>query len=155
MTIDELKEIMHQLQLDCNDAPRLIYVFYETDDGKVNNFSISLQAARQANRRPMSPEQVMELMRKYPGTRDSRVLAVEHPATGLSPWLDSVDVCHRLHTCRQTLWRWVSRGLLHPARMGRRLYFDPNEVEAFLRSNVIQDNGRLDSTGTRRKDEAV
>ena len=36
MTNDELRELMHRLQLDCAEAPRLIYVFYETADGLVN-----------------------------------------------------------------------------------------------------------------------
>jgi len=31
--------------------------------------------------------------------------------------------------------------------MGRRQYFDPAEVEALLRSNILQDNGRADLTG--------
>ena len=151
MTNDELRELMHRLQLDCAEAPRLIYVFYETADGLVNNFSISLQAARRHGGRPMTPDQVTGVMRQYPATRDGRIVAVEHPATGLSPWMDGVDVCRRLRICRQTLRRWVDRGLLHPSHMGRRLFYDPAEVEALLRSNIIQDNGRLDLTGMQNK----
>jgi hypothetical protein len=41
----------------------------------------------------------------------------------------------------------MGKGLLHPSRVGRRLYFDPAEVEALLRSNIIQPNGKADLTG--------
>ena len=51
MTMDELKAILHTLKLDFDAEPQLIYVFYETPDGLVNNLSISVGSARQRNRR--------------------------------------------------------------------------------------------------------
>lgn len=149
MTIEQLKEIMHQLHLDYDAQPSLVYVFYQTDDGLVNNFSISVQHARQRNRKPMTAAQLADLMqREYPVTRQARLLAVEHPREGLTRWLDSAEVCRLLHTTRQTVNRWAQRGLLHPARLGNRNYYDAAEVDALLHSHVIQDNGRLDTQGS-------
>ncbi len=147
MTIEELREILHRLHLDGDARPQLIYLFYQTDDGLVNNLTISLRSARQRNRRPMTQQQLAGLMEQYPDASGGKLLAVEHPAEGLTRWIDATDVCQRLHTSRQTLRRWVARGLLHPSTMGRRQYFDPAEVEALLRSNILQDNGRADLTG--------
>lgn len=149
MTIKQLKEIMHQLHLDYDAQPSLVYVFYQTDDGLVNNFSISVQHARQRNRQPMTAAQLADLMqREYPATRQARLLAVEHPQQGLTRWIDTADLCKQIHTTRRTLFRWRSQGLLHPSLMGNRLYYDLDEVEALLRSNVIQENGRADILGT-------
>lgn len=149
MTIEQLKDIMHQLHLDYDAAPGLIYVFYQTPDGLVNNFSIHVHHARQANRRPMGPEELADLMlRQYPATREGRLLAVEHPQQGLSRWAETADICRRLHTTRRTLYRWREQGLLHPSRLGNRLYYDLDEVDAVLRSNIIQENGRLDKSGS-------
>ena len=148
MTIEQLKEIMHQLHLDYDAQPGLVYVFYQTPDGLVNNFSIHVHHARQDNRRPMGVEQLAALMeREYPATRQGRVIAVEHPQQGLTRWIDTADLCRRLHTTRRTLYRWRTRGLLHPSLMGNRLYYDIDEVETLLRSNILQENGRLDKTG--------
>lgn len=147
MTNDELKEILRQLHLNIDSEPQLIYVFYQTADGLVNNFSINMRRARQRNRRPMTNSQLVDLMEsQYPDARDSRLLAVERPA-GLTRWLDTADVCQMLHVTRQTINRWARRGLLHPAKMGHRHYFDATEIDAVLRSNIIQENGRLDKKG--------
>lgn len=147
MKVEELRELMHKLHLDGDVRPNLIYVFYQTDDGLVNNFSISLHSARQRNRTPMTAEQLSELMQQYPSAHGAKLLALEHPQSGLTHWIDAHEVCCRLAVCRQTLRRWVKRGLLHPSRLGGRIYFDPGEIEAFLRSNVIQPNGRIDTKG--------
>ena len=148
MTIEELRQIMHQLKLDFDSKPQLIYVFYETPEGLVNNLSISVQNARQHNRQPLTQQQLLTLMeRQYPDAREGRLLAVEHPQKGLSQWMDTTDACRRLHVSRQTLRRWVLKGLLHPAHVGKRRYYDEAEVEALLRSNIVQNNGRLDLKG--------
>lgn len=149
MTNEQLKEILSQLHLEFDTVPSLIYVFYQTDDGLVNNFSISLRRARNKDRRPMDANRLAELMQcQYPATREARLLAVEHPKEGLTQWIDSSDVCQRLHTTPRTLQRWRRQGLLHPARMGRRIFYDEAEVDALLRSNIIQDNHRLDKSGS-------
>ncbi len=148
MTIEELRQVLHQLHLDYDADPQLIYVFYQTPDGLVNNFSISMQHARQRNRQPMTQTQLADLMEQYPAAADSKIVAVEHPTHGLTRWIDSAEVCTRLNVCPHTLRRWVKMDRLHPAHLGKRIYYDPDEVEAFLRSNMRQENGRLDRVGT-------
>ena len=146
MTIDELREIMHQLKLDFDCEPQLIYVFYQTPDGLVNNLSISISSAHQRNRRPMTAQQLAELMKLYPDAADARLLAVEHPSQGLSHWIDATEACRRLCICRRTLQRWEKLGALHPSRVGRRTYYDATEIDTLLRNNAKLDNGRLDQT---------
>ncbi len=146
MTIEELRMILQRLKLDFDPVPQLIYVFYETPDGLVNNFSINIRRARQRNRQPMTDQQLADLVERcQPDSRGGRLLAVERPES-LTRWTDTAEVCQRLHLSRQTLSRWVQQGLLHPARMGNRNYYDEAEVDALLRSHMIQDNGRLDRT---------
>lgn len=147
MSIEELREILEKLNIGFDEKPRMIYIFYETPDGMVNNLSVSLRRAKRRDGRYMNQRELMELTQKYPVARESKVIAVEHPNEGLTRWLDTVDVCEKLHTTRQTLRRWVLKGLLHPSRTGRRIYFDAKEVERLLNSNVIQENGRVDATG--------
>ena len=148
MTLDQLKEILHHLHLDFDATPTLLYVFYQTDDGLINNFSISVRHARQRNRKPLTEQQLLEIMEsEYPATRRARLLAVEHPKQGLSQWLDTVEVCERLHTSPRSLGRWVKRGLLHPSHLGNRNFYSADEVERLLQSNIIQENGRLDLGG--------
>ena len=147
MTLEELRDILHRLQLDCEEQPHMIYVFYETGDGRVNNFSISLHSARQRNRRAMTTEQLATLMQQYPDARGAKLVALEHPTAGLTKWLDTYDVCAQLHTTRKTLYNWTRKGLLHPSRLGGRLYYDASDVERLLRSHVIQPNGRADLCG--------
>ncbi len=138
---------MHQLHLDYDADPKLIYVFYQTPDGLINNFSISMQHARQRNRQPMTQAQLADLMQQYPDTKGSTIMAVDHPKEGLTQWMETAEVCRRLDICPRTLRRWVQRGCLHPAHLGRRVYYDPAEVEAFLRSNRRMESGRLDAVG--------
>lgn len=147
MTTEELRDLLHKLHLDYEAEPNLIYLFFENEDGTVDNFSISIRSARQRNRRPMSDEQVAQVAMQYPAVQRGKLLAIERPDGSLTQWIDSVEVCQRLHISRQTLRRWVKRGLLVPSVMGRRHYFDPAEVEQLLRSNIIQENGRIDKTG--------
>ena len=135
MTQDELRRLVHRLDLEPDMPPQLVYIFYQDADGFVHNLTVS----RQRGRKPLTDSQLADIMQAYPAAADAK--------RGLTQWLDATDVCRRLGTSRQTLRRWVQRQLLHPSRMGRRLYFDPGEVEALLRSNIIQDNGRLDSVG--------
>lgn len=149
MTIEQLQEIMRDLHLEFDATPTLVYVFYQTDDGLINNFSISVQRARQRNRQPMTDAQLADLMqREYPATRQSRILAVERPSQPLTRWLDTHEVCRRLHTTSRTLRRWTQQGLLHPSRTSNRCFYDADEIDELIRSNVIQPNGRVDHQGT-------
>lgn len=145
MTKEALQEILHVLDLDYETEPTLVYLFYETPDGRVNNFSISV---RQGGK--MSRKKLEELMRReYPATREGRVLAMEKP-TDWKPmveWLDTVEVCRLLHISRKTLWKWAKARLLTPSKVNNgKVYYDRSEIDRLLRSNAIDENGRLDKT---------
>ena len=47
----------------------------------------------------------------------------------------------------RTVRSWSREGWLRPHAVGRRVYFDRDEVDALLASNRIEENGRLDRTG--------
>ena len=49
MTKEALQEILHVLELDYEAEPTMVYVFYATPDGRVNNFSISMRRGREAS----------------------------------------------------------------------------------------------------------
>lgn len=146
MTIEELKELVDALKLDLNPQSNMIYVFYTTPDGTVNNLSISLRRAKLPNGHKMTDGDLAELMQQYPDARRGRIMAVERPRGDLHRWMDAVEVCQALHTSRQTLRRWIHCGLLHPSTLGRKLYFDADEVDRILRENMITESGRLDET---------
>lgn len=147
MTHDELHSILQALDLEFDNEPRLIYLFYETPDGRVNNYSISVQCARSRGERPMTDRQLARLMEhEQPDSRGGRLLAVERPDS-LRRWIDTTEVCQILHTTPRTLYRWRVAGLLHPSFMAGRNYYDANEVDNLLKSNVIQENGRIDKKG--------
>lgn len=147
MTIEELKRLAAALEIEVELQPQLIYVFYTTPDGLVNNFSISVKRARHENGRLMGDGDLSLLMQQYSDAREGSIVAVERPHGDLHRWLDRHDVIQALHTSESTLKRWIKEGLLHPSRMGRKCYFDAEEVDRLLRSNIIQENGRLDKTG--------
>jgi len=44
-------------------------------------------------------------------------------------WLTSAEACARLGVRTQTLYAYVSRGLLHPRRVDRRSWYDRNELD--------------------------
>ena len=147
MKKEELEDLLHVLGLDYEAEASLIYLFYTTPDGLVNNFSINIRHARQRNRKPMTVQQLADLMQQqYPASRGSRLLAVERPDSR-THWIDTAEVAKRLKVSPQTVNSWGRKGLLHPSRLGRKNYYDAAEVEKLLRSNIIQDNGRMDKTG--------
>lgn len=146
MTIEELKELVETLDIDLNPRSNMIYVFYTTPDGAVNNLSISVRRAKLPNGHKMSDGDLAGLMQQYPGAREGTIMAVERPHGNLHRWMDAVEVCQALHTSRQTLRRWIHCGILHPSTMGRKLYFDAEEVDRILRENMIRESGRLDET---------
>ena len=79
-----------------------------------------------------------------PAAHNAKVLAVERPGKQPVEWLDATDVCRLLGISRQTLRRWMALGVLHGARVGKRYYFECEAIDAFVRSNMMQENGRLD-----------
>lgn len=144
MTKETLQELLRNLNIEWEAKPSLIYVFCETPDGRVNNFSLSV---RQGHR--MTDGDIEALMRReYPAVREGRVLSVERPALTAQEnrWVDIPEVCEMLHISRSTLWRWTRKGLFTPSEVEGRVYYDRNEIEEVIASNIIMENGRLDST---------
>jgi citrate synthase len=47
-----------------------------------------------------------------------------------STWISSSEACERLRVRPQTLYAYVSRGLLHPRREDRRSWYDVHELDA-------------------------
>ena len=143
MTKEALQEILHILELDYEAEPTLVYVFYATPDGRVNNFSISVRQGGE-----MSRQQLTKLMHKeYPATREGDIIAVERPEwRPMTEWIDVAEVCRWLHISRKTLWKWSKEHLLHPSKVEGRVYYNRMEIDRLIRANVIDENGRLDRT---------
>lgn len=147
MTLEELRTLARQLDIDLEQPSNLIYVFYTTGDGRVNNLSISVKRAKLPDGRKMGDGDLADLMQQYPDAREGRIVAVERPRGDLHRWIDAVELREKLHLSQRTIDRWVERGLLHPSCLGRKRYFDIDEVDRIIRSNIIQENGRIDKTG--------
>jgi hypothetical protein len=144
MTKEELQEILHELELDYEAEPTLIYLFYITPDGRVNNFSISVRRGGHLNDR-----QLEHLMRnQYPATRQSTVIHSERPESTPDDkeWLDTCEACRMLHISRKTLWKWTKRGLFTPAKVEGMVYYSRTEIHNVIVSNLVQENGRVDRT---------
>lgn len=143
----QTKDLKALLELIDSTTPEqnLIYVFYTTPAGTVRNFTISVHSAHTPSGRKMSAADLGRLMKGYPDAANGNILAIDHPNEGLTHWLDTVEVCDMLHTTPQTLRRWRKQKVLKASHIGRKLYYDRAEVDALLHSNMIQENGRLDT----------
>ena len=150
MTKETWQELLRTLDLEWEAKPSLIYLFYETPDGRVMNFSISIKRGHS-----MSDTRIEKLMRKeYPATREGKVLAVHRPEQSPKEnrWVDIPEVCEMLHITRKTLYRWTKKGVFLPSCIEGRLYYDRSEIERALDSNIIMENGRLDTTVLSKED---
>ena len=154
MTKEELEDMLHVMGLDYEAETDQIYVFYVRPDGCVDNFSISVRRGRK-----MSDNAIVEMMRReYPATRQGEVMAVERPHGFVNikaqeqrertkeEWLDTTDVCNMLKVSDRTLRSWRRQGYLKGYNTGGRVYYSRQEIDALLRSNAIQENGKLDKT---------
>ena len=154
MTKEELEDMLHVMGLDYEAETDQIYVFYVRPDGCVDNFSISVRRGRK-----MSDNAIVEMMRReYPATRQGEVMAVERPRGCVyskaqeqrertkEEWLDTTDVCNMLKVSDRTLRSWRRQGYLKGYNTGGRVYYSRQEIDALLRSNAIQENGKLDKT---------
>ena len=144
MTKEELQEILHDLELDYEAEPTLIYLFYITPDGRVNNFSISMHRGGHLNDRQL--ERLMR--REYPATRQGTLIHAERPEATPDnvEWLDTADVCRMLHISRKTLWKWTKRGLFTPSKVEGKIFYSRTEINNVIASNLLQENGRVDKT---------
>lgn len=154
MTKEELEDMLHVMGLDYEAESDQIYVFYVRPDGCVDNFSISVRRGRK-----MSDGDIVALMqREYPATRHSEVMAVERPHGFVNikaqeqserpkeEWLDTTDVCQMLKVSKRTVRRWRNKGYLKSYAVSGHTYYSRHEVDKLLRSNAIQENGRLDTS---------
>ena len=108
MTKEEMQEILRDLELDYEAEPTLIYLFYVTPDGKVNNFSISLRRGGH-----LSDRQLERLMRReYPATRQGTVIHTERPGwISRTEWMDVTEVCNMLHISERPCGNGQAKGL--------------------------------------------
>ncbi len=145
MTKEELQDILHVLGLDYEAEANQIYVFYVLPDGRVDNFSLTVRRGLK-----MSDKEIVALMRReYPATRQGTVMGVERPAWQLrnpDEWMDTTDVCRLLKVSDRTVRSWRKQGFLKGYNAGGRVYYCRQEVDALLRSNAIQENGKIDKT---------
>ncbi len=144
MTKEELQVILHDLELDYEAEPTLIYLFYITPDGRVNNFSISMRRGGHLNDRQL--ERLMR--REYPASRQGTLIHTERPEATPDnvEWLDTADVCRMLHISRKTLWKWTKRGLFTPSKVEGKIFYSRTEINNVIASNLLQENGRVDKT---------
>ena len=63
-------------------------------------------------------------------------------------WLTADQVERKLHISRTTLYRWSRLGVLPCYKLSgtRNIYFIDQEIDNFLRMNLITESGRLDKT---------
>lgn len=146
MTKNELEDMLHVLGLDEEAEANLVYVFFTHSDGRVDNFSIAVRRGR-----AMSDKELVKLMkREYPSTRDGDVIRVERPrwrpATAAEEWIEAADVCEMLKISRRTLQRWTRRGVFHAAKIEDRAYYRRRDIDEAIEKNMVQENGRIDTT---------
>lgn len=46
-------------------------------------------------------------------------------------YMTTEDICAMYHVTRRSVYRWRAAGKLHGVKVGRRVLFDRDEVEAF------------------------
>ena len=152
MTKEELQDILHVLGLDYEAEANQVYVFYMLPDGRVDNFSINIKRGRQ-----MSGDEIVAAMRReYPSTRQCTVMSIDRPEGSecyrevQENWIEKNDACLKLKISKKTMKRWTDRGLLHESRIGRRVYYKMDEINAVLDSKIVQKNGRIDAVEAQR-----
>lgn len=57
--------------------------------------------------------------------------------TGLKTWLDNEDVCRMLNISKRTLQSYRDPGKLAFSQINHKIYYKPEDVEAFLQQNLI------------------
>lgn len=56
--------------------------------------------------------------------------------TGMKTWLDNEDVCRMLNISKRTLQSYRDSGKLAFSQINHKIYYKPEDVEAFLQKNV-------------------
>jgi len=74
------------------------------------------------------------------GDQPSRV-APPRDSSATGSLLSPEDVARRCSVSRKAVYRAISRGELRAARILSRLRIDPRDVEAWIRANIVDDDG--------------
>jgi len=53
-----------------------------------------------------------------------------------SPLLTTEDVCILFRRTPRSIRRWVQAGHLRPIRLGRAIFFDPDQIQALIAENL-------------------
>ena len=57
--------------------------------------------------------------------------------TGMKTWLDNEDVCRMLNISKRTLQSYRDSGKLAFSQINHKIYYKPEDVEAFLQKNLL------------------
>ncbi len=153
ITHDEMQSILHELGLDYEAEPSMIYLFIERPDGRIDNFSIGVRRGRE-----LSDSGIVDLMhREYPATRQAAVVAMERPQEQLQhdEWLTVRAACDMLQVSARTLRNWAKKGYVLPHIIGGRVYYSHSQIDRLLKSNIVQENGRIDKSGAAEMNEKL
>jgi len=55
-----------------------------------------------------------------------------------SPFINFEEACHYLKAKKSTLRYWILTKKIKPYRVGRRLLFDPNELDQLVRKGAVK-----------------
>ncbi len=53
---------------------------------------------------------------------------------GLEPWLSVEGIAHYLGISKETIYRWLDRGIIPAHRMGKLWKFKPSEVDQWVKN---------------------
>ena len=62
----------------------------------------------------------------------------------INNWLDKSEVAIMLRITTRTVERWSKKGIFHAYKVNGKTYFLREEIDSVIKSNIVQENGRLD-----------
>ncbi len=78
-------------------------------------------------------ERMMESFSELAG----KVRKLTERNTGMKTWLDNEDVCRMLNISKRTLQSYRDSGKLAFSQINHKIYYKPEDVEAFLQKNLL------------------
>lgn len=78
-------------------------------------------------------EQMLESFSELAG----KVRKLTERNTGMKTWLDNEDVCRMLNISKRTLQSYRDSGKLAFSQINHKIYYKPEDVEAFLQKNLL------------------
>lgn len=82
-------------------------------------------------------QKVWERMLESFSELTAKVRKLTERNTGLKTWLDNEDVCRMLNISKRTLQSYRDSGKLAFSQINHKIYYKPEDVEAFLQQNLI------------------